>query len=446
MSPPPYVMIVHRYVTYAHFLFVAADAILSPNKTYDNSERKISVTHTDWLLPPVSLTQPTLCSTMLLQRFPVRSGSSNNKTGGSQPRRAGLTSGLLTPATAGGPRGRSLSASFQRPPATGTTSLIQRECSLLGMQPGSHHSASHTVVDGPGGSIMLQTPSEASLNEPIMAGMCHWRTDSDDGFNMAQSLFAFTDKTTQVDFIKNHCEVFKLPAALMQDVELLAQLSKIVSELLSSIRGNLKAKLVILIAKQYAFLQRCLRIFLIGVSDYKAIPLKDLYSSSLIPSLHKDLRIKIAMTLDCEVGTEADENGEQHGDQPGVSNDTGGDGDLGEGGHVMDNREEDQFRENHDEEAGQQEPDEDYDDDNNNNSGSGFSKRKNAIRKAAREEAGPEYTKSAHRTYENAVRNLLVEFFQMDLVEFPGSMVVPKLLKTTSPQWQTTIQDSLLWG
>ncbi|KAG2130195.1 uncharacterized protein EDB93DRAFT_1095029, partial [Suillus bovinus] len=220
-------------------------------------------------------------------------------------------------------------------------------------------------------------------------------------------------------------------------------------------------------------------IFLIGVSDYKAIPLKDLYSSSLIPSLHKDLHVKIAMTLDCEVGTEVDENDEQHGDrledsmdhldgqgseaQPGVSNDTGGDGDLGEGGHVMDTREEDQFRENHDEEAGQQEPDEDYDDDD---SGSGFSKRKNgkgpkftsakfwnfvdclleAIRKAAREEAGPEYTKSARGTYENAVRNLLVEFFQMDLVEFPGSMVVPKLLKTTSPQWQTTIQDSLLWG
>lgn len=49
----------------------------------------------------------------------------------------------------------------------------------------------------------------------------------------------------QQDFIKNHCEVFKLPAALMQDVELLAQLSKIVSELLSSIRGNLKSKVCI---------------------------------------------------------------------------------------------------------------------------------------------------------------------------------------------------------
>ncbi|KAG2126985.1 hypothetical protein BD769DRAFT_1387887 [Suillus cothurnatus] len=111
------------------------------------------------------------------------------------------------------------------------------------------------------------------------------------------------------DFIKNHGKVFKLPATLMQDVELLAQLSKFVT-------------------------------------------INDLYSSWLIPSLHKDLHIKIAMALDCKVGTEADENGKQHGDcledsmdhldsqgseaQPGVSNDTGGDGDLGEGGHVMD--------------------------------------------------------------------------------------------------------------
>jgi hypothetical protein len=48
--------------------------------------------------------------------------------------------------------------------------------------------------------------------------------------------------TLEQEFVKNHCEVFKLLAALIQDVKLLAQLSKIVSELLSSIRGNLKAK------------------------------------------------------------------------------------------------------------------------------------------------------------------------------------------------------------
>ncbi|KAG1876646.1 hypothetical protein DFJ58DRAFT_721114 [Suillus subalutaceus] len=98
----------------------------------------------------------------------------------------------------------------------------------------------------------------------------------------------------------------------------------------------------------------------------------------------------------------------------------------------------------------QQEPEGNEDDD----AGSGFIKGKNgkppkftsrkfwnyvdcslkAVHQAAREEAGPDYA------------NILVEYFQMDLVEFPGSMVVPKLLKTTSPQWQMTIQDSLFWG
>ncbi|KAG1862672.1 hypothetical protein F4604DRAFT_1929431 [Suillus subluteus] len=98
--------------------------------------------------------------------------------------------------------------------------------------------------------------------------------------------------------------------------------------------------------------------------------------------------------------------------------------------------------------------------------GSGFSNRKNgkgpkftstkfwnfvdcslqAIRQAAQREAGPNHNTSARGAYENAVRNILVEYFQMDLAEFPGSMVVPKLLATTSPQWQTTIQNSLLWN
>jgi hypothetical protein len=131
----------------------------------------------------------------------VRSGSSNNKTGSSQPRGPGSTSRLLSPAIAGGPRGRSLSASFQRPSGSGTprpsgsrNSSIRRERSPLGttpsVQPGSGHSASHTVVDGLSGSgrVVLQTPSEASLDEHITIGVRRRRTDSDDGFDMTQSL------------------------------------------------------------------------------------------------------------------------------------------------------------------------------------------------------------------------------------------------------------------
>lgn len=120
-----------------------------------------------------------------------------NKTGSSQPRRPGSTSGLLTPAAAGGARSRSLSTSIQQPrshsgsrdPLTGTGNTIQRARFPLGItQPGSNNSASYTTVDRPSGSIVLQTPSEGSLNEPIMAGVHRQRADSDDGYDVTQSL------------------------------------------------------------------------------------------------------------------------------------------------------------------------------------------------------------------------------------------------------------------
>jgi hypothetical protein len=44
-----------------------------------------------------------------------------------------------------------------------------------------------------------------------------------------------------------------------------------------------------------------LRIFLIGVDDYKAVSLKVLCSNSLIPSLHKDLRVKINENLGIDI-------------------------------------------------------------------------------------------------------------------------------------------------
>ncbi|KAG1804666.1 uncharacterized protein BJ212DRAFT_1486592 [Suillus subaureus] len=347
------------------------------------------------------------------------------------------------------------------------------------VQPGSSHSASHTVVDGPSSSVILQTLSEVSLDELIMLlspsqtkklkvyvnqvteetgcpqEVLHKFIDARSIFHMLIDLKAtlykrnkdqekttllelkelidskdfksvlqscltacllspnittyVTDMHTNImNFTKNHHEVFKLPTALIQDVELLAQLLKMVSELLSSICGNLKPrflfhwsmwaimtltifKLVTSIIKhmsimdlakslahsiieveachwnRYTFLQCCLQIFLIGVSDYKAISLKDLYSNSLIPSLHGDLHTKIAMALNCEAGMEADKNDKQHTNhakddmdytndqcpkgEPGVRNDASDDGDLGGGEHMMDNGEEDQFHKNQDEET-----------------------------------------------------------------------------------------------
>ncbi|KAG2369309.1 hypothetical protein BDR07DRAFT_1371323 [Suillus spraguei] len=40
----------------------------------------------------------------------------------------------------------------------------------------------------------------------------------------------------------------------------------------------------------------------------------------------------------------------------------------------------------------------------------------------------------------------VVEYFQQDLTGFPGNMVIPKLLTSNTPQWQTTIQNTLLWN
>lgn len=47
--------------------------------------------------------------------------------------------------------------------------------------------------------------------------------------------------------------------------------------------------------------RRCLRIFLIGRGDYKSIPLKNIYSPSLLSSLHRDLRIKVRETLGIDI-------------------------------------------------------------------------------------------------------------------------------------------------
>ncbi|KAG2752016.1 hypothetical protein P692DRAFT_20725714 [Suillus brevipes Sb2] len=305
---------------------------------------------------------------------------------------------------------------------------------------------------------------------------------------LSPNLTVYVDDTHTniMEFIKNHREVFKIPAALINDVELLAQLSKIVSELLSSIRGNLKGKLVSSLIKRmsimdtakslahgiievdaahwnrYAFLRRCLRIFLIGIGDYRSIPLKDLYSTLLLPSLHQDLRIKISKALDCDMDL-----GEQDPEGDIGATDDHGDN-FGEGEHTLENGEEGsgfhENREEEDEEEGEEMTDQQESE--VNDGGSGFSKTKDgkgpkftstkfwnfvdcslqAIRQAAQQEAGPNHDTSARGAYENAVRNILVEYFQMDLAEFPGSMVVPKPLATTSPQWQTTIQNSLLWN
>jgi hypothetical protein len=182
-------------------------------------------------------------------------------------------------------------------------------------------------------------------------------------------------------------------------------------------------------------------IFLIGISNYRSIPLKDLYSTLLLPSLHQDLRIKISKALNCNMDLGVSKNDEQHTDNAntnvdhseeqdpkgdnGVTDDHGDN--FGEGEHTLENGEEGSgFRENREEEDEEEEGEEmtDQQESEVNDGGSGFSKRKNgkgpkftsmkfwnfvncslqAIHQAAQQEAGPNHNTSTCGAYENAVR------------------------------------------
>ncbi|KAG2142876.1 uncharacterized protein EDB93DRAFT_1252138 [Suillus bovinus] len=286
-----------------------------------------------------------------------------------------------------------------------------------------------------------------------------------------------------MDFIREHHNVFKIPAAMLEDAELNAQLSKLVSDLLCSIRGNIKAKTAKSLAhhcgievdsmhwNRFAFL-RCLHIFLIGVDDYKTVPLNALFSNSLILSLHKDLHVKINQKLGIDIdaierGMHGDINQDIEPDAPAADikgyldedqpmHDTENTDNSGNGSSHQDDE---------DKNARDEGAEDEYQDEEDlpavSEGSSGFKgKGRHAIYSSSKfwkfiddsldgicklaktqvSEQGP----NGSLTYEHAFRNILVEYFQLDLAEFPGKRVVPKLLSTTSPQWQTTIQNKLL--
>ncbi|KAG2357554.1 hypothetical protein BDR07DRAFT_1490588 [Suillus spraguei] len=247
-----------------------------------------------------------------------------------------------------------------------------------------------------------------------------------------------------MDIVREHHDVFKIPVAMLQDVELNVQLSKLVSNLLCSIWGNIKAK------------QCCLRIFLIGVDDYKTVSLSTLFSNSLISSLHQDLRVKINQKLNIDIdaiehGMHGNINQDIEPDAPAA--DIEGYLDKDQPMHDMENADngaEDEYQGEEDLPA--------VSEGNSGFKGKGhcavyspskFWKLKfiddslHGIRKLAKTQVSEQGLNSS-LTYEHAFCNILVEYFQLDLAEFPGKRVVPKLLSTTCPQWQTTIQNKLL--
>ncbi|KAG1897725.1 uncharacterized protein F5891DRAFT_1191655 [Suillus fuscotomentosus] len=131
-----------------------------------------------------------------------------------------------------------------------------------------------------------------------------------------------------MDLICEHPDMFKLPPIIFEDAELKTALSKIVTKVLATIRGQFKIKLTASLVKRIgvvelmktlasgsmetdashwnrvAFLQtqslsqrRCLRVFLIGTSDYKDANIKQCYSPFISPSLAGDLHRKVEQEL-----------------------------------------------------------------------------------------------------------------------------------------------------
>ncbi|KAG1735384.1 hypothetical protein EDB19DRAFT_1830238 [Suillus lakei] len=126
------------------------------------------------------------------------------------------------------------------------------------------------------------------------------------------------------DFITNHCDVFKIPSGMLDDVELRAQLGKLVTKLLTGIHSVIKNTLTISVVKHTSIadvtralacsgsgmevdsthwnrimlLQHLLQIFLISISDYKSASVKELFSPYLVPLLEQDMQDKVK----CELG------------------------------------------------------------------------------------------------------------------------------------------------
>jgi hypothetical protein len=133
--------------------------------------------------------------------------------------------------------------------------------------------------------------------------------------------------------------------------------------------------------------QRCLlRIFLIGVSDYKNASINDLFSPYLIPSLKQDMQCKVERELGVNIAQlEDDLFGTD--DVLGSNNQASPDTPTGNG-----------------------------------------------------------HAPSARRIENGAnMARLFIEIFQADLTKFPGGKKVSKLISRTNPHWQTAIQTKLIW-
>ncbi|KAG2122905.1 hypothetical protein DEU56DRAFT_917613 [Suillus clintonianus] len=283
-----------------------------------------------------------------------------------------------------------------------------------------------------------------------------------------------------MDFITSHCDVFKIPPGMLEDVEVRAQLGKSVTKLLTGICSVIKTALTTSVVKhtsvadvtralacsrsgmevdsthwnRIALLRCLLRIFIISISDYKSASIKELFSPYLIPSLKQDMRRKV----ECELGVNIEqlENdlfdnnhmpGSNNQASPGTSanDDHAPSARRNENGADMDNEEfEDQSGDG----------DANGEDEELNGLVEGIPARYNntirfwnfvdhsllTMRQMSKESS------SIPAQQDKELQKLFIEIFQADLAEFPGGKKLSKLISKTNPRWQTAIQTELIWN
>ncbi|KAG1779726.1 hypothetical protein EV702DRAFT_1195089 [Suillus placidus] len=289
-----------------------------------------------------------------------------------------------------------------------------------------------------------------------------------------------------MDFITSHCDVFKIPPGMLEDVELRAQLGKSVTKLLTGICSAIKTTLTTSVVKRtsIADVTRALarsgsgmevdsthwnRIALLSAS------IKELFSPYLIPLLKQDMRDKVK----CKLGVNIERlEGDLFDDNyaPGSNNEASPETPANdnrapsarrnENGADMDDEElEDQSGvrlgdgDAHGEDEELNAPGNNVENgDDPLDSGFGLVEGipawyNNTIRfwnlvdhsllimcQMSKESS------STPAEQDKELQKLFIEIFQADLAEFPGGKKLSKLILKTNPHWQTAIQNELIWN
>ncbi|KAH7918289.1 hypothetical protein BV22DRAFT_1024812, partial [Leucogyrophana mollusca] len=209
-------------------------------------------------------------------------------------------------------------------------------------------------------------------------------------------------------FIQENYNIFKVPEGVFQDAELCKQFSKIVTTVLCYIRSNIKSSLITSLVKSQSI-----------VEVVKALS----QSGMEVNAAHW---IRFAFL----------------GGQPANNESAVGEGDIDAEGEA----------ENVDAEGVDDNIDDEEEPENSQFGLDGrpakwtASKFWNFVDKTLNDVRKAVQKKTSSRTeYEKEMRSLMMSYFQCDLQEFPGGKAPPKLLKTSSPHWQTAIHDNLVW-